>query len=126
MKVAIIDIIRVLDQTKRGLSGAKKLEALFNEQQRELAPLIQQVKSKRDPKIEKTIETKAKEHEQAREKMRVELREALLAQARKLMDEVAREQGVDFVLARPQAMMWAKPELDITGAVIKALDALPE
>ncbi|MCC6808165.1 MAG: OmpH family outer membrane protein [Deltaproteobacteria bacterium] len=125
MKVAIIDIIRVLDQTKRGLAGAKQLEGLFNEQQRELAPLIQQVKNKRDPKIEKQLETRAKEHEQAREKMRVELREALLQQARAVMDEVAKKQGVDFVLARPQAMMWAKPELDITDAVVVALDALP-
>jgi Skp family chaperone for outer membrane proteins len=125
MKVAIIDIIRVLDQTKKGLSGAKQLETLFNEQQREMAPLIQQVKQKRDPKIEKQLEAMAKEHEQAREKLRVDLREALLQQARAVMAEVAQKQGVDFVLARPQAMMWAKPELDITDAVVAALDAQP-
>lgn len=125
MKIGIIDIVRVLDQTKRGLAGAKKLEALFNDQQREAAPLLQQVKQKRDPKIEKQLETMAKDHEQARERLRIELREALLQQARQIMEKVAQEQGLDFVLARPQAMMWAKQELDITAAVIAALDAAP-
>lgn len=125
MKVGIIDIIRVLDQTKRGLAGAKQLEALYNDQQREAAPLLQQLKTKRDPKIEKQLEQLAKDHEQARERMRVELREALLQQARKLMDEVAKKHGFDFVLARPQAMMWSKQELDITDLVVAALDALP-
>jgi Skp family chaperone for outer membrane proteins len=122
MKVAVVDLVRVLDESKEGLTGAKRLEGLFEEQQRELAPLIQQVKSKRDPKIEKQIETRAREQEQEREKMRVDLRNALLQRAEATVDKLAKQNGVDFVLGRPQAMLWVKPELDLTLEVLKALD----
>ena len=123
MKVAIVDLVRVLDESKEGLAGAKRLEGLFEEQQRELAPLIQQVKTKRDPKIEKQLETRAREHEQDREKMRVDLRNSLLARAQAAVGRMATEHSVDFVLGKPQAMLWAKPELDLTTAVLNALDA---
>jgi len=117
MKVAIVDLVRVLDESKEGLAGAKRLEGLFEEQQRELAPLIQQVK------IEKQLETRAREHEQDREKMRVDLRNSLLARAQAAVGRMATEHSVDFVLGKPQAMLWAKPELDLTTAVLNALDA---
>jgi Skp family chaperone for outer membrane proteins len=126
VKIAIIDVVKVLDETKQGVAGAKQLETLFNEQQRELAPLLQQARAKKppDPKLHKQLEDQMKTHEAAREKMRVELREALLAKVRPMMEKVATEQGFDFVLARPQAMMFVRPELDITASVVAALDAL--
>jgi Skp family chaperone for outer membrane proteins len=122
MKVAVVDLVRVLDESKEGLAGAKRLEGLFEEQQRELAPMIQQVKTKRDPKIEKQLETRAREHEQEREKMRVDLRNTLLQRAQATVDKIARERSVDFVLGKPQALLWAHPDLDLTLEVLKSLD----
>lgn len=127
MKVAIVDMIRVLDQSKLGLAGAKQLEGLYHQQQRELAPLIQTAQAaakKRQPNdpSHKLLEQKAREHESEREKLRVELREALLARAQPIIQKLSAERDVDFVLAKPQALLFAKPELDLTGEVITALD----
>jgi Skp family chaperone for outer membrane proteins len=123
MKVAVVDVVKVLDESKEGLAGAKRLEALFQEQQRELAPLMQQARAKKDPKLHKQIEDTMREHEQAREKLRADLRDSLLQKVKPLVDKTAAARGVDFVLARPQAMLFAKAELDLTGDVIAALDA---
>ncbi len=122
MKVGIVDVVKLLDQSAEGLAGAKKMEELYNGQQRELAPLIAQAqKAKRGPDAQK-LEEKAREQEQAREKLRAELRQQLLARAQTVIAKAADRTGCDFILAQPQALLWAKPELDLTAEVLASLD----
>src|SRR5271156_5569102 len=113
VKIAIVDLIRVLDQSQLGVSGAQKIEALYQNQQRELAPLIASAKSSKKPSDAKQLETRAREHEAERERLRAELRQALLDKAQPIVSELSLSAGVDFVLARPQALLFAKPELDL-------------
>ena len=126
MKIAIVDLVRVLDESKAGLEGAQKVKAFFEQQEREAAPLIAHMKSRqgKPPDAQtKQAETRLRDMEGEREKLRASLREELLNKAKALMGKVAAENGIDFVLARPQAMLFARPELDLTQALIAALDA---
>ena len=122
MKIALVDAVRLLDQSQLGIAGAKRLEELFHAQQRELAPLIAQAQKAKRPAENQKLEEKARAHEQEREKLRAELREELLAKARLVIDKIAPEAGVDFVLAQPQVLLWCNPELDRTDRVLAALD----
>ncbi len=122
MKVGIVDVVKLLDQSAEGLAGAKKMEELFNTQQRELAPLLAQAqKAKRGPDAQR-LEEKARQHETDRERLRAELRQALLTRAQSFIAAAGERAGCDFVLAQPQALLWAKPELDLTTDVLAALD----
>lgn len=123
MKVGLVDAVRLLDQSQLGLSGAKRLEELFHNQQRELAPLIAQAQKAKRPAENQKLEEKAREQEQAREKLRGDLRDALLAKARTIIAKLAPAAGMDFVMAQPQVLLWASPELDLTDKVLAALDA---
>lgn len=124
LNVAIVDVVRVLDDTTLGKAGAKQVEALYQQQQRELAPLLQQAKQKRpnDPAL-RSLEEKSRQFETDREKLRAQLRTDLLAKLQPVLQQIAASKGFDFVLARPQAMIFVRPELDLTSAVIAALDA---
>jgi len=122
MKIALVDAVRLLDQSQLGIAGAKRLEELFHAQQRELAPLIAQAQKAKRPAESQKVEEKARAQEQEREKLRAELREQLLAKARAVIDTIAPAAGVDFVMAQPQVLLWAKPELDLTDRVLAALD----
>ena len=108
MKIALVDAVRLLDQSQLGIAGAKRLEELFHAQQRELAPLIAQAQKAKRPAENQKLEEKARAHEQEREKLRAELREELLAKARLVIDKIAPEAGVDFVLAQPQVLLWCR------------------
>jgi Skp family chaperone for outer membrane proteins len=122
MKVALVDAVRLLDQSQLGLAGAKRLEELFHSQQRELAPLIAQAQKTKRPAENQKLEELARGQEQERERLRAELRDALLAKARTVIEKLAPAAGVDFVMAQPQVLLWVKPELDLTEQVLAALD----
>lgn len=125
MKVAVVDVVRVLDDTQLGRAGAKEVEALYQKQQRELAPLLQQAKAKRPGDgLFKTIEERQKGFEVEREKLRADLRNQLLARLQPVLQKLASDGGFDFIMARPQAMIFAKQELDLTAAAVTAMDAL--
>ena len=124
LNIAVVDLVRVLDDSALGKAGAKQVEALYQQQQRELAPLLQQAKQKKpgDP-LGRTIDEKQRGFEAEREKLRVELRNHLLSKTQPIVQKLASSSGFDFVLARPQGMIFARPELDLTQQVIAALDA---
>lgn len=122
MRVAVVDVIRILDESLLGKVGADKLRALFEAQQRDLAP--HQGKNTGTFANQK-IADKQRQQEGERERLRAGLRDELLRQVQPIITKIASEAGFDMVIARPQSAFFVKPELDITQQVMSAVDALP-
>lgn len=120
--IGIIDIVKVLDESNLGKIGAKELEAIYNQQQRDLAPLLTAAKAnpkRQDPDLNKKLQ-KAQEE---LEKRRAELRDELLLKAQPVIDKLAKERGFMMVIARPQAVMYVSEKCDLTQAAIAQLDS---
>jgi len=122
----VIDMVRLLDESNLGKAGAKDLENFYHQQQRELAPLLTALKSKtrRPEQEERKMQEQLREAEAKLEARRGELRDGLLKKAEPLIQQIAKEKGFAFVLARPQAMVYVKPEMDMTTAVMELLNKM--
>ena len=100
--VLVVDLALVLDQSRVGAEAAKALESEWREGEKlgeaEKQKLLARLQSWRDA-----------------------LREALVARARPLLAELAREKKADLVLERT-GLLWGAAE-DVTQALIKKVDA---
>lgn len=100
--VLVVDLAALLDTSKVGADAAKGLEKAWKEGQKlpdaEKAELLQKLQGQRDG-----------------------LREALLARARPLLAELAKDEKADLVLDKG-AVLWGTAK-DVTKALIKKVDA---
>ncbi len=100
--VLVVDLALVLDQSRVGADAAKALDQDWRAGEKlgdaEKQKLLAKLQGRRDA-----------------------LREALVARARPLLAELAKEKKADLVLERT-AVLWGAAE-DVTQALIKKVDA---
>jgi len=129
MHLAFVDITRLLDASREGLAGAAELRKLYDTQQRDVAPLLEKTQGSEgkaaSPKsfaLKQQLEEKLRTHEVEREQVRVDLRAKLLQRIERVVNEVATAEGYDAVVAKNAAILFVKPEIDLTARVLAALD----
>jgi Skp family chaperone for outer membrane proteins len=122
MRIAVFDVVRILDETKEGKAGALKLQEMFEAHQKELGAHAQPgAKDKARTFGGRAVEERARAQEQERERVRGELRDTLLRKVQAVAERLGHEQNVDMVIARPSMLFYVKPELDFTDRIMAAL-----
>ncbi|RMH00192.1 MAG: OmpH family outer membrane protein [Deltaproteobacteria bacterium] len=140
-KIAVVDLQRVLQETRQGKAARRKMERSAKAKQKKLDEMRGQLESK----VEKASKLSGEELAKAQERLQREymemqqvaftLQQDLAAQEGKLLEEMyrkiqavvaklARKQGIDLVLVRdPGTVVLAGDAYDITDQVIAAYDA---
>jgi outer membrane protein len=139
-RVAMVDMQRVLNETKAGKKARKELEVSSQAKQAKL----DKKRQKLEADAAKLQSLSGQQLAQAQEKLQQEsmelqsmlytLEQELAQQHNKLLErmytnsqgivaELAKKQGIDLVLVRDQmTVIYTKDSLDITGEVVKIYD----
>ena len=122
----VVDIARVLEESQTGKAASASLRAIYEAAEAKAAKAKSQANGLPEM-IQKPLLKEAQEalDDGARdvEQGRSTLREQLLTRAKSVVDSLAKERGVELVLARPVALVF-DPAKDVTDEVIAAVDAM--
>lgn len=140
-KLAMVDMQRVLNETKAGKAARTKLEKSSKSKQAK----FDKKRAALEAEAGKLGELKGQELAAAQEKLQresIELQNMLMAleqelgdqhnkllesmykNAQEIVADLAKEKGIDLVLVRdPMTVIFAKESLDITGDVVERYDA---
>lgn len=139
-KMAMVDLQRVLNETKAGKAARKKLEGAGKTQ----AAKFEKKRAKLEKDFSKLQTLKGAELAAAQEQLQkdqlelqnlyatmqqglmedeAKMTEKFYKNASAIVKEISKEQGLDLVLVRdPMTVIWAKAGLDITEEVITRYD----
>lgn len=139
-KVAMVDMQRVLNETKAGKAARTKLErsskskqakfdkkrAALESEAAKLGSLSGQELMAAQEKLQRDsieLQNMLMALEQELGEQHNKLLEKMYKNAQAIVADMAKDQGLDLVLVRdPMTVIWAKDAFDITGAVVKAYD----
>ena len=147
MKIGVVNIGTLLDESKRGQALSTRLRTIASQWEEKLQ-VIRANLGQLDGKLEKTPnsakpEVKMKllreqelaqmEYRQTEERMRVDIesqrqqfRAQLLSEAQPHLREVAQNEGLGVILNSPHpSLSYISPEVDITQSVIELLNRPP-
>jgi Skp family chaperone for outer membrane proteins len=123
--IFVVDLGRILDESQKGQEGAAELNQLFEE-----ARAAHAKKGEEAEKLEGLHKAEA-QAERARmeadalntiETKRSQMRKALLAEAHKIIERVAKKKGADLVVEKAFAPYVGEAITDITDTVIRSLN----
>ena len=141
LRVAFVDTARILRDSALAKAASKKLEQTFEPRRRKLAQLGQRIEALRTRLQDNTVVMSDNQRMQAQQQLADLTRQfrddqqafaedlnaqrnadvsRILDKANAVVDQVAREKGCDIVF---QSAVYVNPRIDITDAVIRALDA---
>ncbi len=148
LKIAYIDVQRILAESERGKAVKKEIEKrgaemdkIFRQKKAELQALREELEKQSALLSEEARKEKEKEYQRkmkelerfvrdSREEIRqmeVEKTTALLKSLEKVVKKIGEEQHYTLILEKQRSfILYAPPELDITDEVIKAFDAAKE
>lgn len=123
MRVLIVDLARVLDESKEGEAGAKLLGEKWEAAKAKHQSLQKRVDGAKDEALtaaRSALIRYEKETLAAIEKERKQLREALLEKVRGVVGAIAEERQAEVVL-EASAALYVGPKTDITADVLQRL-----
>jgi outer membrane protein len=139
-KVAMVDMQRVLNETKAGQKARKSLEQSssakqkkFDKRRSEFEADVAKIRSLKGQQLQAAQE-KLQQEQMELQSMLMALEQELSQQHNKLLEQMyrnsadivsklAKDRGLDLVLVRDQmTVIFAKDTLDITGEVVKLYD----
>jgi outer membrane protein len=143
-KVGVVDVEYVVLNSKRGKSAKKKLKKIFDKKQASLdkkqTKLLEMKKQLENPSAMQSqdqLRAIAQEYQkgvmelqeafvknqQGIAKKEIELMQPILEELEKVLEKIANSEKLDLIMNRSQqGVIFAKPALDITQKVLKALD----
>lgn len=145
MDIGVVDITRLLDESKRGREASAKLRGIVDKWQAQIQEIDGKLRSAQE-RLQKaganaTLETVFKNQRdmrifdielrslQERQRLDVEanrehMRNQLLADARPVLEKLAQERGLSLVLTTNRGdVAYAADNVDITTELIAALDS---
>ncbi len=124
MDIATIDMRRVLDESHPGKAAKVELEAQFQANKAQFETLRARFEAAPDDKKQEAYQ-EAMDFEQssiaAFEQDRAKRRQALVEQAKPLIQALAKERQLDAIV-EASALLFAKPALDVTDVLIERLN----
>jgi Skp family chaperone for outer membrane proteins len=115
MDYLVVDMSRLLDESRAGKEAAKALQLQFDRAQKHYAEMVERGDTAGAEMFEaQTIETLENERENARK--------TLLQRAEPLIQKAAKARGVGLVL-EADSVVWVDPKCDITERLIAGVDA---
>ena len=145
-KVAYINPPLIFQQSTEGKAAVARVQAVVQKKQTEGAAKAKQLQDNQAKlqssgsvmneaartQLEKEIERQQREGERFQQDAQAEINEIqqevnneFMKKVQPIIDQIAIEKGLHFVFNAPEAgLAWAAPGLDISGDVIKKLDAL--
>ena len=147
-KIAFFNPQAVFQNSAEGKAGVNRVNALIQKKQTEnadKAKLLQANQQKLQTsgsvmnetarvQLEKEIEKQTKDAERFQQDAQAEINEIqqevnaeFMKKVQPIIDQIANEKGLHFVFnAADAGLAWAAPGLDLSGEVIKKLDAAPK
>lgn len=143
LRVAFVDTARILRDSALAKAASRKLEQRFEPRRRKLAQLGQRIDALRNKLQDNSVVMSDDQRAQAQQQLADLSRQfrdeqqafaedlnaqrnadvsSILDKANAVVTRVAREKGCDIVF---QSAVYVNPRIDITNAVIQALDAEP-
>ncbi|NIO17338.1 MAG: hypothetical protein GTN70_10180 [Deltaproteobacteria bacterium] len=143
IKIAIIDVNKVLNESKEGTEAKEKMKTRYDELQKRLSNKQEELKTMRDDLENQKIilgKEKIKEKEEEMEKEMVEFRKVvaesekemrdtesaytqeILKKIKATVDVLAKEKGFNLVVDRSGGVVYADEGLDITSTIIETLN----
>ena len=144
VKVGVVNIQKVLESVKAGKAGAASLKKSFESKQKKLQSHKEEIEKfqksvqkqssllskkalvKRENELRAKIQAfqqKTAQYQKEIQKQEQNLKSPLIKKLTPIIQSVSKEQGVDLTFERrASAVVFAKKEIDITDAVIKAFD----
>ena len=144
-KIAFVDMNKALQETAAGKKAKAELEKEFKAKKDELtkkqtdlkkmgedfekkrAVLSDDVRQKKQAELQQEMMKWQESAGQAQMSMQAKEQEALkpiLDKLQKAIEKVAKDQGFQMVLEKSQSVVWATPDHDITGQVVKTFDTM--
>jgi len=145
VKIAIVDLYRIVSETEDGKKAKSELESYFNKKQKSLDQKSEELKVKMenlkkkqkmmssDDYQDEVDELQAEivelqntyvKYQKAVAKKEMDLTEPILAKLEKILDKIGKEQGYTVILKK-EAVAWAPDAKEITDQVIKMYNAEP-
>lgn len=142
MPLLVVDMKRVLDESKAAVNVQKKIEARRSEFQKEIAGREDEIRNEEQDLLQSRGKIEAKVYSERENQLRQKFRdvETYVVERRRVLEQattdsmghvrsvlqnilidIAKKHGASLVLSKQQ-VLWSQPALDVTDAVLESLN----